>query len=378
MSLINALMVLVLLCLVMSGCGGSSENSPSSERPENDWHEESPSVPNEPVARSVHDALYPQQWSLHYDREFYTANNIHPAAHIHGGDYLDIYRGAGIRIAIIDDGLDMAHEDLTGALVASYDVTSRSVDVTYPHSYAIHGTAVTGLIAARQNDIGIKGLASDSAVIFLKYAEAMSDSQTIELFNKALEFGADVINCSWGTGYASPAVEDKIRQLATSGRQGRGIPIIFAVSNRGKSISPTDESAIAEVIAVGATDENNQYAAYSSYGASLDLVAPGGGAIGMTTLDLTGRRGYDPGDYLLYNNSLFFRGSSAAAPIVTGAVALLLQTNPALTRAELVGILRQTADKIGDIPYVDGRNDYYGYGKLNLAAAIDLALQKVE
>jgi len=66
-----------------------------------------------------------------------------------------------------------------------------------------------------------------------------------------------------------------------------------------------------------------------------------------------------------------FVGTSASAPIVSGIVALMLEKDPNLTRAEIEDILKKSADKIGNIVYVNGRNDYYGYGKVNATKIFD-------
>jgi len=191
-------------------------------------------------------------------------------------------------------------------------------------------------------------------------------------FAKAEVFKADIINCSWGTYDVSPSVKETIQRLATTGRNGKGIAIVYAAGNNNRSMA-NDESAIREVIAVSASNEWNQRTTYSNYGPELDLLAPGGEDMGIATLDPMGNDGISAiggaENYLLPDEDRFFQGTSAAAPIVTGAIALLLEISPALTRSEIVNILHQSADKIGDQAYVAGRNDYYGYGKLNLASA---------
>ncbi len=317
--------------------------------------------------------LYYQQWYLENNRTFYTQNEIDENASINAKDLLKRYRGEGVKIAVIDNGLDMEHEELQGSVIASYDIDTKTTDVspTLPTEY--HGTAVTGIIASRVNAKGIRGVASGADIIFLKYKDYMSDSEFIELFNKAEEFGADIINCSWGTYDVSESVRDKIVELSNDGRDGKGIVIVFASGNDGSDMG-NDESAIPEVIAVGATQKENDLTSYSNYGPNLDLVAPGGYWLGITTTDVSGTNGgatlYE--DYLSYNDQNYFIGTSASAPIVSGAIALMLEKNPNLTREEIANLFKTCCDKIGDIPYEDDRNDYFGYGKLNLSKCMDL------
>jgi len=312
--------------------------------------------------------LYYQQWYLDKNETFYTQNAIDSEAHIHSNDLLTQFSGDGIKIAIIDDGLDVIHEDLSGSIINTYDIATKTSNVSHTNQSGYHGTAVTGIIGARVNSKGIVGIASKSQIIFLKYKESMSDSETIELFNKAEEFDADIINCSWGTYDVSDAVKEKIVDLANSGRDGKGTIIVFAVGNDNQDMG-NDESSIPEVIAVGATDKDNLRAWYSNYGENLDIVAPGGYYAGITTLDNTGNNGIASVDenYLLYNDSNSFIGTSASAPIVSGAIALMLEKNPNLTRVEVENILKNSSDKVGSVAYTNGRNNYYGYGKINLS-----------
>ncbi len=308
-----------------------------------------------------------QQWYLAYNDDFYSENNIDKNAHISANGLLHKYTGKGIKIAIIDNGLDTTHEELEGAISDTYSIFSNSNNVTHTNEYDYHGTSVTGIIAARYNGIGIQGIASNSQVYFLKFEDDFTDSDIYELFKKAEEFGADIINCSWGTYNVSPIVEEKIKDLATNGRDGKGTIIVFASGNDNKDMG-NDESNIQEVISVGATDKDNLRAWYSNYGKNLDIVAPAGDTLGITTIDPTGNNGQSTIDknYNLANDNKAFSGTSAAAPIVTGAIALILEKNPNLTRSEIEEILKNNADKLGSIAYENGRNDFYGYGKINL------------
>ncbi len=318
----------------------------------------------------VHEPYYYQQWAINYNESFYQLNSIDSDAHIHAGDLLESYRGYGIRVAIIDDGLDMNHEDLSGAIVGSYNSETGGIDVSHTYTSDTHGTSVTGIVSARINSKGIAGVASESQIIFLKYKNFMSDVETIELFNKAEEFGADVINCSWGTYDVSQAVREKIVDLANNGRNGKGIAIVFASGNNDEDMG-NDESAIPEVISVGATDCENLRAYYSNFGDNLDIMAPGGNWLGITTLDNSGRDGTTDEDYILYDDVVAgFGGTSASAPIVSGVIALMLEKNPNLTRIEIENILKNSADKIGNVPYENGKNLYCGYGKINLVNAM--------
>lgn len=312
-----------------------------------------------------------QQWAIYEDTRFYNRNGIDAQASINAGSLLDTYRGRGVKIAIIDDGLDVAHEDLEGALYDTFDLASLSRDVSHERSNEFHGTAVTGILAARSNGVGIAGVASASRIYFLKYKEYMSDSEIISLFDRAADAGADIISNSWGTGSASDALRAKIADLRATGRAGKGVCVVFAAGNENSDMLG-DESDIPEVISVGSTNKYNLRVSYSNYGENLDIMAPGGEYLGIATLDVSGVDGGSEGDYLLYNDTNGFVGTSAAAPIVSGIIALMLEKNPNLTCAEIENLLKSSADKIGGVLYdTEGHNEFYGHGKVNLSRLMD-------
>ncbi len=116
---------------------------------------------------------------------------------------------------------------------------------------------------------------------------------------------------------------------------------------------------------MGATNKDNEIASYSNYGQNLDLVAPGGEYLGLKTLS----------PYDGYTDD--FVGTSASAPLVSVAIALMLEKNPNLTRVQIEKILKDSATKIGLDTGVysydlNGHNDYYGYGKLNVKKALEM------
>ena len=350
------------LVLFFAGCGGG-DSAPATT----DY------TSPESNGTTYTEPYFYQQWALDKNDNFYTLNAINSDAHIHPDTLYDTYTGYGVKIAVIDDGLDVYHEDLVGAIGATYDLTTGGTDVSQTNSTDSHGTAVTGIVGARVNGKGIGGVASRAEILFLKYKPFMTDSEVIALFDKAATFGADIISNSWGTGNVSPAVKLAIQDLAINGRGGKGTSIVFSAGNSDADMG-NDESAIPEVISVGATNKNNVRASYSNYGENLDIVAPGGEYLGITTLDVMGSDGSASvnQNYLLYNDSLAFGGTSASAPIVSGVIALMLEKNPNLTRVEIETILKNSADKIGGVVYdINGHNDYYGHGKVNLTNAMN-------
>ncbi len=330
------------------------------------------------VSSYTQNPLFYQQWYFERNDSFYSLYSIDPDAHIHPWPSTQ-FAGRGVKVAIIDDALDIYHEDIKEGIVATYDVMSKTNDVFPRSGVENHGTEVTGVAVAGSNRLGITGIAPGAQIYFIRipFSVSVTESMIVDAFQKAKEWGADIINCSWGSGNVSDVVKAAIQDVAVNGRGGKGTVIIFAAGNGGDDAigDPigNDESSIPEVIAVGATNIYNRRTSYSNYGPQLDIMAPGGEYLGMTTLDRTGAAGNDPGNYLPYDSLSAVAGTSAAAPVVTGVVALLLEADPELTREEIMHILQTNADKIDSVQCnydTNGHSDYCGYGKINVAKSI--------
>lgn len=320
---------------------------------------------------SPDEPFYQEQWAIHYDRPFYEAYAIDPDAHVHGESMLNRYSGKGVKVAIIDVGVDNEHPEFRSNIVKSINSRDGSTNVSCVNSNTcFHGTAITGVIASNANGVGLRGIAPNADVVFIKLDlnGFLSDSEILDAFNYAEAENVDIINCSWGTGNVSPIVQSKIDQMATAGRGGKGIIFVFASGNQGQALT-NDESMLNSVVGVGSTDEENLRAIYSNFGAGLDIVAPGGFKLGITTTYPENVSAH-PSLYMMAEDYQKFQGTSSSAPIVSATVALMLEANPRLTRVDIQGILGAGADKIGSIAYIGGRNDYYGSGKLNLDASV--------
>jgi subtilisin family serine protease len=188
--------------------------------------------------------------------------------------------------------------------------------------------------------------------------EAQTDSVYVELFKQAIKAGADIISCSWGTGNISTTLKNYIDDISVNARDGKGVIVIFASGNENQDMG-NDESAIDSVIGVGATDKSNLRTSYSDYGKDLDIMAPGGYALGITTIDPLGDSGASSNEYNRYDTyhngqPTAFVGTSASAPIMAGVIALALQKDTNLTRVEVQELLKQSTSTIGNnTPYLD-------------------------
>ena len=126
-----------------------------------------------------------------------------------------------------------------------------------------------------------------------------------------------------------------------------------------------------EAIAVGASSNFDCRSDYSQFGPELDFVAPSsGGTLGIVTTDRSGAAGYDPGNYTPASAPACFGGTSSATPLAAGVAGLILSHYPNQTQSAVRQHLRNTADKIGPEPYVGGRNDKYGFGRINAFEAL--------
>lgn len=226
-------------------------------------------------------------------------------------------KGEGIKVAVIDDGFNLEHEDLKGATVGfSYDADLKQLGATPQVRGDRHGTQVAGVVVAQHNGLGIDGIAPKATLIPIRQASTRT-SDTVLSFTVANLAGADIINCSWNSRVLMEPVNDVIQYLTQHGRNGRGSIIIFAAGNEGQPIKPgSKESAINTVITVG-SQLKGKIAPYSNYGERVDLYLPG-------QIRTTYHQGYG-----------WFNGTSASAAMASGLSALLLASNPTLTLNEL-------------------------------------------
>jgi len=311
--------------------------------------------------------LYQEQWALHYDKAFYDAYAINTDANVHGLNSFKHYTGKGVKMAIIDIGFDKNHFEYKNNIIKTINSADGSNNVECINSTeCYHGSAVTGVIASNINTRGLRGIAPDVKLVLIKLdlAGYVGDDEILNALQYAEDEDIDIINNSWGTGEISPVVQEKIDNMATNGRDRKGIVFVFASGNRGKE-NTNDESMIESVIGVGASDEENLRAIYSNFGDGLDIVAPGGYNLGVTTTYNSNNSNHIS-DFMKAEDYDKFQGTSASAPIVSGAIALLLEKYPNLSREEIQKIIQKSSDKIGNVEYINGRNNYYGYGKLNI------------
>lgn len=231
-------------------------------------------------------------------------------------------RGQGIRIAIIDDGIDLTHPALRQTKVAfAYDIGQRQLDASPQLAADTHGTRVAGVLFAATEGLDQPGLVPDAELIAIRQPDTWT-SNTLLAFHLAQLAGADIINCSWHSHGLLQPVADAVSALAQYGRDGRGTAVVFAAGNQGQRITATSsEAAIDAAIVVGMNSP------HSNFGPSVDLVLT---AEPMRSTAVDG--GFAP-----------IGGTSLASSQVTAALALLLARDPRQDLTALLSALQQGA-----------------------------------
>ncbi len=258
----------------------------------------------------------------------------------------------------IDDwrGWDFTDEPLTGDPRRG-DYLDPDNDPTDDNKQS-HGTAVTGIInAAMNNNIGIASVAPSCKVLVMRAFDSEGFGEEDDVANAILygiSRGVRIFNCSFGDYIYSNLLRDVIRFAYT-----KNVMIVCSAGNDG-SDRLHYPSAYDEVISVGASDNTDSKASFSSYGETVDIFAPG--FQNLTTVRVGKGSSTYNGEYDKLN------GTSFAAPIVAGTAALLLSENPSLSNEELRGILVSTTSMM---PGQTGWDHIRSSGRLNAASAIE-------
>ena len=358
----------------------------------------------------INDSLYGCQWHLRNQEQGGEDINVEPV-------WAEGINGEGVNIAVVDDGLYFTHEDLATnvnpTLNHNYQTSGRDIYEPFEH----HGTNVAGIIAARDNGTGVRGVAPRATIYGYNYLAG--DRQQFQDINRADAMARNrvitaVSNNSWGSvdgpGLSQAnrlwklAVDSGVRE----GYDGKGVFYVFAGGNGGSGHRENpdgtpigghfdnvkgrgDDSNLDglanyyAVTAVCAVNDEGARSVYSEKGANLWVCAPSKdgweqeyrGHRGIVTTENSDRYRKD------------FGGTSAAAPIVSGVAALLRDANPDLTWRDLKLVLAASARKndAANSGWAEGARKYgaglaadryhfnheYGFGVVDAKAAVDLA-----
>ncbi|NCO66822.1 MAG: peptidase S8 [Candidatus Aquicultor secundus] len=237
--------------------------------------------------------------------------------------------GYGVKIAVIDSGIDLDHPDLAANIKGGFNTINhkKTADDDYGH-----GTHVAGIISASNNSIGVVGSAYNAELYAIKTLDSMGHgkiSNVIEAIQWCVENHMHIANMSIEVRSYSKSFHEAIKKASIS-----GLIMVAAAGNNGPGLNTINYPAkFDEVVSVAATDENDMIASFSSRGPEVDVAAPGVSI------------------YSTYLNSAYayLHGTSMAAPHVSGAIALKLQQNPGLTPQQVVSALKQTSNRIPNV-----------------------------
>lgn len=310
------------------------------------------------------------------------------------------YTGAGVRVGLVDDGFDLRHPDLAGRfdLESSFDPRDGGVPNIMPDSTSdVHGTWVAGVIGARgDDDFGMIGVAPDSTLVGYYARFGTGGSLRAEMADLlARQVNVDISNNSWGytTQFADnfldpswAAIKDALHFGVTEGREGLGTVYVFAAGNDrqympnslaydGDNTNYHSLTNSRSEITVAASTADGHIAPFSTPGSSILVTAPGVSV--LTTMLVQG----DPADAFG-----FVSGTSFAAPIVSGVVAMMLEANPDLGYRDVQEILAMSARMIDSTSTswaTNGATNWngsghevshdFGFGLVDAHAAVRLA-----
>jgi subtilisin family serine protease len=319
------------------------------------------------------DPLLAQQWYLDSPGSTAVDINATEAWQLTTGD-------ADIVIAILDDAVEITHEDLVGKIHSTWNATYGDTDLRL-QPWDRHGTAVAGLAAAATNNgIGIAGIGANVSLMPVRVWDkdqwgrmiAPHDRVTDAILKAAQT--AQVLSASFT--YGSTWFPDVEQAIDTVMAPPLNRVVVFAAGNEGNSVLnfPASMSGTLKngqprpLIAVGATDSSDAVKTKnpldttgcdwgSNTGVALSVVAPGVGAV---TTDRTGTNGYCADTYA------FINGTSAATPLVAGTAALLLSREPLLSPAQVKARLESTAIDLGP----PGHDPASGWGRIDACRAL--------
>ncbi len=359
------------------------------------------------------DSLFDQQWYLHNTGQGFYAierkdgpdNDVLYIRYGKPGEDVNmapIYDdppadSVPVLVGVIDTGIDYLHPDMTDNIYINpreiagngvdddhngfvddyrgwdFSGDTISLDVVGDNDATDsvgHGTHVAGLVAAVQNNIGISGYPGRISVLPVKIFPNAYLSVSITAILYAVDMGAKVLNMSWGFPYDSDILQQTLAYAAD-----RGCLPVAAAGNFGSSMR-TYPASFPEAFAVGGTNADGFMTFFSTYGPFLDIVAP---ARDILSLRAAGTDMYAPdeaGVRIIADRYYLADGTSMAAPIVSGAAAMLWSFQPGLTADGIRNVLRQSADDLvdpwDDGQYLPGFDSLSGWGRLNVGRALDM------
>lgn len=249
--------------------------------------------------------------------------------------------GMGVKVCVVDTGIDKDHPDLQANLAGGRNFVAKglTLDPTKWDDDNGHGTHVAGTVAALNNTIGVVGVAPQASLLAAKVLNRQGSGYFSDIMagiNWCVQSGAKVVSMSLGSSSDVQAFHDTV-----DAAYANGVLVVAAAGNDyGGPVSYP--AAYDSVVAVSATNSNDEVASFSSVGPEVELAAPGASVLST----------YKDGGYATLS------GTSMATPHVSGVAALAWEANPLLTNVEVRALLQSTADDLGAI----GKDNLFGYG----------------
>ena len=329
------------------------------------------------------DPLFKYQWHLQSNGD--VVSNTNNIATVPGND-LDILKVYAYQrgntettlIQVVDTGVELAHEDLLVDTKYSHNAVNGSNDPTPTQTVSSydplspfeigHGTAVAGIIGAiANNGLGVRGIVPNATIAGSNWLENQSILELDDLWYSNINANDILItNNSWGTYFSKDTEFEDIMALASQElRDGKGRLFVFAAGNDRDNFGNSNLSYITNnryAIAVAALTYENKFSPYSNPGSNILVSAYGGDysyqyAPTIATTLLTGKSYYESelgstlgaitfDDDTTKSYTYAMNGTSSAAPMVTGALALVLESCPNLTWRDVRWLLSYTSKKI--------------------------------
>ena len=290
------------------------------------------------------DSLYSQQWGM---------------PRITAPGAWDISKGAGIKIAILDTGVDQDHPELTGKLTKDDQNNKDFTGSGSPDDFFGHGTHVAGIAAAvTNNGAGVAGVGYEAIIMNGKVLADDGSGAYSWIANGiiwAADNGAKVINMSLGGMFGSTTLKNAVNYA-----WNKGVVIVAAAGNDGRSLA-NYPAYYTNCIAVAASDQNDAKASFSNYGSWVDVAAPGVSILST----IPNHDNYISTNYL--NNEKVYgslNGTSMATPFVSGLAALVWATGYGTSNTNVRSRIETTADEAGTIW------TSYGIERINALAAV--------
>ncbi len=269
----------------------------------------------------------------------------------------DTTKGSGVKVAIIDTGIDINHPEFSGRISPlSYNSCLKTNNLANIQDNNGHGTHVAGIIGAADNNIGVIGVAPEAEIVVIKAqcpgikSGSFSDADLISAISYVSKQKINILNMSLGSSVRSSLIESAIADARSNG------VIIVAAAGNSKSSAPFYPASYNDVISISALTYDSYDPAnigrikpdfsYTNHGSRIDFSAPG------TDIYST----YLNGEYKSLS------GTSMASPQVAGSVALILSRNPSFNLDQVKNLIKDNAIDRGE----PGKDQYYGWGAVNV------------